>query len=94
MISICGAICNECKEYKTTCKGCNEMKGKVYWAPFVGADTCPMYDCCIQKKSLPHCGKCSQLPCKLYYDTQDPSVNYEEHKKGIMKRTKILKKLS
>jgi len=93
MTSVCGVHCDKCKDFKKTCEGCEQIKGKVYWASYVGADTCPMYDCCVNKKTLAHCGKCSELPCKLYYNTQDPAISNEEHEKGIRERVEILKSL-
>ena len=94
MTSICGVDCSECKDFEKTCSGCSAIKGKVYWAPFAGLDVCPMYACCVDKKSLAHCGKCSELPCTLYYETRDPSVGDAEHEQGIKKRVEILAGLS
>lgn len=93
MTSICGVHCDECKDFNKTCPGCNEIEGKVYWTSYVGAGTCPMYDCCVNKKTFKHCGKCGELPCKLYYETQDPTVSAEKHEKGIQDRVKILRGL-
>jgi hypothetical protein len=58
---------------------------------FVGADICPMYDCCINEKGFEHCGYCNKLPCQIYYATQDPSTTNEEHIDGIKQRVKLLK---
>jgi hypothetical protein len=39
-----------------------------------------------------NCGKCSSLPCKMWYDLKDPSLSEEEHINSINERTNILKK--
>lgn len=93
MLSPCGCDCQECKEYKQSCAGCREIDGKVFWAGYMDASVCPMYDCSINKKQIEHCGQCGELPCKLFYDTRDPSVSPEEHEAGIISRAANLKKM-
>lgn len=93
MTSICGVVCNNCRDFSTKCAGCDETEGKVYRASYVGAEICPIYDCCVSKKQLKHCGKCEELPCQLYCDTQDSSMSIEEHKKGVIERAGILKEM-
>ncbi|HWR12685.1 MAG TPA: DUF3795 domain-containing protein [Rectinemataceae bacterium] len=92
MTSVCGVICDNCKSFNAQCAGCGAIEGKVYWAPYLGSDTCPLYACCVGTMNLPHCGKCEKLPCALYYDTRDPSVSPEEHEKGIRERVDILRR--
>ena len=48
-LSCCGAKCKECACYGNICKGCNELKGKVFHVP--DGKVCPIYDCAINKKS-------------------------------------------
>lgn len=93
MLSPCGVNCEECGSYRDTCAGCREIGGKVYWAGYVGAEICPMYNCSINERSLNHCGECAELPCRYYYETQDPSTTTEEHEAGIRVRVNILKEL-
>ena len=93
MLSPCGVDCTQCSSYRDTCAGCREIKGKVYWAGYVGAEVCPMYGCCINEKKMNHCGECAELPCRLYFDTRDPSVSEEEHEAGIRLRADTLKKV-
>ncbi len=93
MTSICGVVCDICKDFGANCPGCAALEGKVYWASYVGADLCPLYDCCVNGKKLLHCGKCRELPCAVYYDTRDPSVSVAEHEKGIQERVEVLRKL-
>jgi len=92
-ISICGVNCATCKDFDTNCKGCNAIRGKVYWAPYMNLDSCPMYRCCKNEKHKSHCGQCNELPCSLYFETRDPSVSEAEHKAGISQRVEILKTL-
>lgn len=93
MLSPCGVNCDVCKYLKKNCAGCRAIAGKVYWAEFVGLDTCPIYECCINKKSYEHCGHCEKLPCDIYYANQDPSTTDEEHRDSIKKRVKLLKEM-
>ena len=56
--SICGIDCDVCKFAKEQgCKGCKEIKGKVFWGE------CELYQCNAQKKQE-HCGKCKDFPCE------------------------------
>jgi hypothetical protein len=91
VLSPCGVSCEGCKDFGGTCAGCRAIAGKVYWAGYVGLDTCPMYECCINEKGYEHCGHCEKLPCRIYYATQDPSTTDEEHIDGINKRVAALK---
>lgn len=93
MLSPCGISCGVCKDFGETCAGCRAIAGKVYWAEFVGSDTCPMYECCINEKGYEHCGHCKELPCRIYYATQDPSTTDEEHRDSIKKRVEQLKEM-
>lgn len=93
MISVCGVICTDCDFFKNSaCAGCEVIQGKVFWAKEVGVEACPIYDCCTGVKKLAHCGKCPDLPCEIYYDTQDPSLSEEEHISQVRQRVEILKK--
>ena len=64
-----------------------------YWKKGYGKDVCPMYDCCINEKKLPHCGKCDDLPCEIHYSMQDPSTTKEEHEAGMRERVEKLRNL-
>lgn len=78
IISCCGVVCSECKSFSKECKGCPEIKGKVFWLEYTGEDICDIYDCCINEKGLGHCGKCGNLPCERYSKT-DPTKSPEEN---------------
>ena len=90
MLSPCGVKCNECKDFDQTCQGCRAIEGKVYWAQYVNKTICPIYHCCMTEKHHEHCGQCKNLPCQIYYDTQDPSTTLEEHEAGIKLRVSLL----
>lgn len=55
--SVCGIDCDVCNFKKEmNCKGCKEIKGKVFWG------NCELYQCNIDK-AQEHCGKCVEFPC-------------------------------
>ena len=90
VLSPCGVKCNECKDFNQTCQGCRAIEGKVYWVQYVNKTTCPIYHCCMTEKHHEHCGQCKNLPCQIYYDTQDPSTTLAEHEAGIKLRVSLL----
>jgi len=92
MITACGCDCEDCREYKKSCDGCAEIKGRVFWAPYMGDEVCPIYGCC-DGKEFSHCGECDALPCKIHFDTRDPSVTKEEHEAGVHERAVRLRGL-
>ncbi|MDR0437048.1 MAG: DUF3795 domain-containing protein [Bacteroidales bacterium] len=100
-LSVCGIDCSiacvECNSsheelQKNPCKGCNAEKGQIFWTKFMGLDTCPIYSCATEKQ-LTHCGKCTELPCNIYFEMKDPSISDERHQQGIMDRVEVLKNL-
>lgn len=91
ILSPCGVNCEECSAYEKTCKGCREIAGRVWWAEYISTDICPIYKCCVNGNNSFDCGKCKQLPCKLYFDLKDPAITDEEHLVSINARTKLLK---
>ena len=92
IISCCGVVCSDCEYYPEDCKGCREIEGKVFWLQFTGGDICDIYDFCIEKKQLAHCGKCSALPCE-HYAKNDPTKPEEENKAILKKQLEQLKQL-
>lgn len=92
-VSICGIFCNECKECKIRCSGCNIIKGNVFWAEYTDKKTCLIHECCIEKKGFKHCGECEELPCRLYFDTMEPNATLEKHEEDIFERVEQLKKM-
>jgi|WetSurMetagenome_2_1015567.scaffolds.fasta_scaffold209375_2 hypothetical protein len=84
-MSCCGTICNECENYPHYCRGCSSIKGKVYWLEFTEEKICPVYNCCITKKKLYHCGQCGLLPCSKF-KRKDPTKSIEENKEILEKQ--------
>ncbi|WP_066684673.1 DUF3795 domain-containing protein [Christensenella intestinihominis] len=78
VISCCGAVCSQCKDYPRECGGCPAIQGKVFWLQYVPEDVCPIYACCVEEKGLAHCGGCEELPCERYSRYSDPNMSEEE----------------
>lgn len=77
MVNSCGHICDKnCPYFLNKCEGCQKIEGKVFWATYYAKDTCPIYEC-SHSKGYAHCGYCSELPCKIWYETRDPSITDE-----------------
>jgi len=78
MLSVCGVNCSsDCNAFGTECEGCNQLQGRVAWAPFLGRERCPIFDC-VMNKGLQSCGDCGSAPCKVWYDTRNPDASDEE----------------
>lgn len=92
MMSCCGVFCSECEYYPSQCKGCEEIRGKVFWGEYIGQTICEKYDCCVNQKKLPNCGKCGELPCRRY-ELDDPNLSPEENDRIRAKNIKLLKSL-
>ncbi|MDR2889883.1 MAG: DUF3795 domain-containing protein [Lachnospiraceae bacterium] len=93
IISCCGVKCSECQSFPDDCKGCPEIKGRVYWLEYTGGNICNIYDCCINRKKLPHCGKCSLLPCQ-YYELEDPTKSEQENAEDLRRQIAQLRQLN
>jgi len=93
MINKCGCSCETCHSFQKECPGRNEVGGKPYWTQYIGGATCPVYACC-DDKAYSNCGKCSALPCKLWFKIKDPSLSDEEHLRSIKERVCNLKEAS
>lgn len=92
IISCCGVVCSDCEYYPGECKGCPELKGKVFWLQYTGQSVCDIYDCCVNNKRYPHCGNCKELPCKRY-EQKDPTRTAEENEAEFKKQLKQLKEM-
>lgn len=77
-ISCCGTICSECEYYPDSCRGCQEIKGRVFWLEYTQERICDIYDCCMNQKKHDHCGQCAELPCSRY-ERVDPTKTQEEN---------------
>lgn len=86
MLSVCGVYCKtDCRAFENECAGCNELEGRVSWAPYYGKERCPIYDCATQK-GLSSCGDCGKAPCKVWYDTRNPDASDAEFKADLTNR--------
>ncbi|MFA6679799.1 MAG: DUF3795 domain-containing protein [Candidatus Methanomethylophilaceae archaeon] len=80
-IGACGASCTGCKIYQKECAGCSALEGKVPWMVYVNEKVCPIYDCCVNDRKYEHCNKCSEMPCKRFYQYKDPALSDEGNEK-------------
>jgi hypothetical protein len=92
LASACGVYCGECNYLGKECAGCNNLKGKPFWAAQFNMNICPLYDCAINKKQLEHCGFCNELPCKTFLEMKDPAMTDEQFNESVQKRCANLKK--
>lgn len=89
VISCCGVVCSKCQYYPTECKGCPAIKGKAFWLEYTGQEICEIYECCINVKKLPHCGKCEKLPCDKYNGSDPTKTTEENNNDFIMQLEKL-----
>ena len=88
--SPCGAVCAECGLYPSQCAGCHKIKGKVYWLQYIGAEVCPVYDCCVNDKQHENCGSCEKLPCAKF--NKDPTISDEQNEANLKIMTERLRR--
>ena len=88
-ISVCGTDCGACYCFGKMCKGCNDCEGKVFHAPEEKA--CPIYECVRGDKGFSDCGKCGEVPCKIWLSTRDPKFSDEEFEKNLHMRVEKLR---
>lgn len=72
----CGMVCSDCEYYPADCRGCREIKGKVFWLEYTEEEICDIYDCCQNQKKYVHCGHCDELPCRRF-EHDDPTKTSE-----------------
>ncbi len=87
---VCGIYCGTCEYLGRTCRGCGEERGKPFWTTKVNIEVCPLYDCCVNRKHLEHCGWCEELPCPTFTSFHDPALSAEEAKAAVKARQKGL----
>jgi len=92
LVAVCGTYCGACRFYRTQCTGCGAVQGKPFWVNEYKRDVCRLYDCCVTQKGFIHCGECSELPCALFIQSSDPSLNPQEADKNKSARISELKK--
>ncbi len=89
---VCGLYCGNCEYLKKDCQGCGGQKGQPFWTAQIDVKVCPLYDCCINRKQLEHCGLCNEFPCKTFLELRDPSLSVEEAEKSLLARQNELLK--
>lgn len=92
IISPCGVICSDCEYYPAECSGCPSIEGHVFWLEHTGDKCCPIYQCCITEKELPHCGHCPAMPCK-HYEQEDPTRSHEDNMEIFQRQVALLDEL-
>lgn len=80
--SPCGARCVNCKSFPKECKGCKNIKGKMFWTQYTGDTVCPIWKCCSEQKRK-NCGNCPDLPCARFM--KDPTISDEENEANLKK---------
>jgi hypothetical protein len=76
--TVCGYSCSGCDHLGNECQGCGITKGKPFWTAYASVECCPVYDCCVNERKLPHCGKCPELMCERFSRFKDPDRNEEQ----------------
>ena len=90
LFSVCGTDCTDCTHFKdSSYRGFSQIKGRVWWAQYVNADACLIYDC-VTKKSIDNCGSCPEIPCDFWRDLKDPIYTDEQHERSIEDRVQRL----
>lgn len=89
--TVCGFSCSDCDHHKKDCPGCEETTGKPFWTAFVNIDQCPIYECCMTIKTLPHCGKCPELVCERFTRFKNPEMTDEQAAAGLAAAEKELR---
>lgn len=84
--TVCGLYCDDCEHFEEDCPGCSESDGSVFWTEYVEISSCPVYECCVTQKNLPHCGHCKDLICERFTRFKDPDMSEEDLKKSLAKQ--------
>jgi len=53
-------------------------------------EICPLYDCCVNKRTLEHCGYCEEFACEMFNNFYDPSPSPEETRASVISRRQAL----
>ncbi len=89
--TVCGYSCSGCDHHGNECPGCEATKGKPFWTVYAGVECCPVYDCCVNEKRLPHCGKCPDLVCERFTRFKDPGMSDEEATAALLRMEQELR---
>ena len=89
---VCRLYSGPCEYFENHCQGCGYVKGRPFWTAQMELEACPLYDCCLNKKRLEHCGLCDEFPCDIFTELRDPSLSEEAAKKALYARQNELAK--
>jgi hypothetical protein len=64
--------------------------GKPFWTDAMKVEICPLYDCCVNKRTLEHCGHCNEFACEMFNTFCDPNLNPEEARASVISRRQAL----
>jgi hypothetical protein len=88
--NVCGYSCSSCGHFENERPGCEVTGGKPFWTAYVDTETCPIYDCCVNERKYPHCGKCPDLMCELTR-FKDPDMTPEQARTFLVRMEKDLR---
>ena len=88
----CGLYCTDCEYYPEKCAGCGYIDGKPFWVAEYGMVFCALYNCCVNRSGLEHCGECIDFPCEIFTGLADPTLNDEEAAASLEKRKNDLRR--
>ena len=52
----------------------------------MNVEVCALYDCCVNKKHVEHCGLRDEFPCETFLSYKDPSLSQEEGEQATLAR--------
>lgn len=89
--TVCGYSCSDCDHKGNECRGCVRTMGSPFWTHFAGIETCPVYDCCVNDRKLPHCGRCPDLVCERFTRYTDPDMSPEQASDALIRMEQELR---
>lgn len=90
--TVCGLDCYQCKYFGPDCEGCVALSGRPFWTGLLNLEVCPIYGCCVEQRSLEHCGVCGDFPCETFMSIEqsDPELDEEQAEASAKKRRENL----
>ena len=86
----CGIYCGACEYLDVQCRGCGYQRGRPFWTSHMDIEVCPLYQCCLDRERVEHCGLCPEFPCPLFHQFRDPSLSEEEAERAVLERQDTL----
>ncbi|MCL2508587.1 MAG: DUF3795 domain-containing protein [Oscillospiraceae bacterium] len=91
LLSPCGIDCEACQMKESCGGGCQICGGKPFYIKDFGVETCPMYDCSVNKHGYKTCAECPEVPCQIFFDWKDPGMTDEQHVSAVNANVALLK---